>query len=191
MAAADSPLWQRLVDRYYPAGSPLRDIYMGHSESVARKALELARRSAPELDPAKVEAAAMVHDIGIFLTDAPSIECRGSEPYIRHGILGAALLRREGAPESWARVAERHTGAGMTAAEIEAQGLPLPHVDLLPQTRLERLVCYADKFFSKSGDRREKSFEAARRSVSRHGEASARRFDALAAEFEPDRAADS
>ena len=126
--------YQSLIDRYYPAGSPLRDIYMRHCRSVADEALTIARRKNLPLPEAMTEGAAMTHDIGIFLTSAPSIECRGTEPYIRHGILGAALLRREGAPEEWARVAERHTGAGLTAAEIASQHLPLPHEDLVPET---------------------------------------------------------
>ncbi len=50
----------------------------------------------------------MLHDIGIFLTDAPGIHCHGTAPYIAHGYLGADLLRRERYSEDVARVAERH-----------------------------------------------------------------------------------
>ena len=131
------------------------------------------------LAPEEVEAAAMLHDIGIFLTNAPGIECRGSEHYIRHGLLGAQILRKEGAPEWAARVAERHTGAGLTSDEIKAENLPLPEINLLPESLLEKLICYADKFFSKSGDMKEKTLESVRRSMLRHGPAANSRFEAL------------
>lgn len=172
-----------LIDKYYPAGTLLRDIYLRHCRSVAGLALQIAARKCPALDPALVEAAAMTHDIGIFRCDAPSIECHGDEPYIRHGIIGAALLRREGAPEEWARVAERHTGAGLTAEEISAQSLPLPAADFLPESELERLICYADKFYSKSGDMKLKPLAKVRASMARFGQASLDRFDALHREF--------
>ena len=49
-----------------------------------------------------------------------------------------------------ARVCERHTGAGLTKREIIEQELPLPQQDFLPETTEEKLICYADKFFSKT-----------------------------------------
>lgn len=175
--------WQSLINRYYPVGSPLRDIYLRHCGDVARKALEIAHAAGLTLDPREIEAAAMIHDIGIVATDAPSIHCHGELPYICHGVEGARMLRAAGAPESWARVAETHTGSGLTAAEIEAQQLPIPRVDFLPVTELEQLICLADKFYSKGGSGEEKSFERARQSVARHGEAAASRFDAMAHTF--------
>ncbi len=179
--------YQAIIDSHYPAGSHLRDIFMAHSRAVAALALDIAARLALPLSRAEIEAAAMLHDIGIFMTDAPSIGCNGREPYIAHGILGARLLRALGPEwEPYARVAERHTGSGLTAAEIEAQGLPLPARDLLPETLLEKLICYADKFYSKSGDMKRKEPAAIRASLTRKSEAAARRFDALAAIFDPE-----
>ena len=84
--------YQRIIDKYYPAGSPLRDIYMRHCRSVANLALDIARRKGLDLSPADIEAAAMLHDIGIVRTDAPGIHCHGSEPYLAHGRIGADLL---------------------------------------------------------------------------------------------------
>ena len=145
--------YQRIIDKYYPAGSPLRDIYMRHCRSVANLALDIARRKGLDLSPADIEAAAMLHDIGIVRTDAPGIHCHGSEPYLAHGRIGADLLRAEGAPEEYARVAERHTGAGLTPEDVARMSPMLPpDRSYMPQTLLERLVCYADKFYSKSGD---------------------------------------
>ena len=49
----------------------------------------------------------------------------------------------------------------------------------MPRTLLERLVCYADKFYSKSGDMERKSFDRVRASMARHGDGALRRFDEL------------
>ena len=165
-----------LIDKYYPEDNELRHILLNHSQSVARKALQIVS-SHPELhlDAQFVEEAAMLHDLGIFRTDAPGIQCFGSEPYICHGRLGAEILRKEGY-ERHARVCERHTGAGITCKEIIVQGLPLPHQDFLPETMEEKVICYADKFFSKTHLDREKSIEKAEKSLAKFGEDGVMRF---------------
>lgn len=175
--------YNEIINKYYPADTLRRAIYLKHCEAVASLAVEIAGRLALPLDPDEVRAAAMLHDIGIWLTDARGIGCEGSLPYISHGIVGASLLRAEGAPETWARVAERHTGAGITAAEVEAQKLPIPPADYMPETLLERLVCYADKFYSKSGDMARKPLDRVRSSMARISPETLARFDRLHAEF--------
>lgn len=169
-------MYERIIDKYYPGDTPLRRLLLRHSRDVAGLALSVCDRH-PELhlDRAFVEQGAMLHDIGIFLTDAPGIHCHGKDPYIRHGVDGAELLRGEGLPEL-ARVCERHTGAGITLAQIEAQGLPLPHRDFLPETMEEKVICYADKFFSKSHPERTKTVEQAARSLAKFGEDGVGRF---------------
>ena len=91
----------------------------------------------------------MLHDIGIIYCDAPKIYCNGTHKYIEHGYLGAELLRREGFPKH-ALVAERHTGTGITIEQIEREELPIPERDYCPQSLEEKIICYADKFYSKS-----------------------------------------
>ena len=151
--------YQAIIDKYYPEDNELRHILITHSQSVARKALQIVSYH-PELqlDAQFIEEAAMLHDLGIFMTDAPGIQCFGSQSYICHGRLGAEILRKEGY-ERHARVCERHTGAGITEAQIIAQNLPLPHQDFLPETMEEKVICYADKFFSKTHLDREKTIE--------------------------------
>ena len=85
---------QGLIDKYYPEANELRHILLTHSRSVADKALWIADRH-PELslDRDFLYEAAMLHDIGIFLTDADGIYCFGDKPYICHGYLGADLVR--------------------------------------------------------------------------------------------------
>lgn len=165
-----------IIDKYCKDNNELRDIIVNHSRAVAEKALAIADAH-PELglDRQFILEAAMIHDIGIVMTDAPGIKCFGTEPYIRHGICGAEIMRAEGYPHH-ARVCERHTGAGLSKAEIEAQNLPLPRVDLLPETLEEKVICYADKFFSKTRLDREKTIEQAERSVAKHGDEGLKRF---------------
>jgi len=117
----------------------------------------------------------MLHDIGIIRCDAPGIQCFGSEPYICHGRLGAEMLRKEGFPRH-ARVCERHTGAGITREQIINQHLPLPEQDFLPETMEEKVICYADKFFSKTHLDKEKTVEQAERSLAKFGEEGVLRF---------------
>ena len=166
-----------LIDKYYPENNELKRILVTHSRSVADKALAMAR-SHPELelDLQFVEEAAMLHDIGIFLTDAEDIFCFGTHPYICHGYLGAELVRREGFP-CHALVCERHTGAGISLQRIEEQSLPVPHREMIPLTLEEQIICFADKFLSKTHLEREKSVAKARKSIEKHGEEGVVRFD--------------
>ena len=146
-----------IIYKYYPADDALRRLLLKHSRQVADKALTVCERH-PELhlDRQLVYEGAMLHDVGIFLTDAPGIFCHGSEPYLLHGRLGAELMRKEGR-EDLARICERHTGTGLTAEDIRRQGLPLPLEDFRPETEAEKVICYADKFFSKSHPDAEKT----------------------------------
>lgn len=166
-----------LIDKYYPEENGLKHILLVHSRSVADKALAMAGKH-PELDldVLFVEEAAMLHDIGIFMTDAEGIQCFGKYPYICHGYLGAELLRKEGYPRH-ALVCERHTGAGITLRNIEEQQLPIPHREMVPVSLEEQLICFSDKFFSKTKLDKEKSIEKARKSVARFGEDGGLRFD--------------
>ena len=125
-----------IINKYYPADDELRRVLLQHSRQVADRCLQIVKkhRELP-VDVQFLEEAAMLHDIGIYQCDAPSIHCHGREPYIKHGPIGGDLLRQEGF-QRHARVAERHTGTGLPGYE--------------PETLEEQLVCYADKFFSKS-----------------------------------------
>ena len=176
--------YQQIIDKYYPAETPLRDIYMHHCRSVADKAIQLAHKHDLPLDSEDIEAAAMLHDIGIFLTDAAGIHCHGTEPYLTHGRLGADLLREEGVPEPLARIAERHTGTGLTPDDIAKLGKLLPpDRDYMPHTLLEKLICYADKFYSKNGDMKEKSLDRVLSSLSKFGPDAVARFKEMHAEL--------
>lgn len=168
--------YKAIIDKYYPEENELKHILVVHSQKVTEKALSIVDNH-PELgaDRQFVEEAAMLHDIGIFRCDAPGIQCFGSQPYICHGTIGAQIMREEGFPEH-ARVCERHTGAGLTKDEIVRQSLPIEPRDLLPETIEEQIVCYADKFFSKTKLETEKSVEKALKSIEKFGSNGAERF---------------
>ena len=176
-----------IIQRYYTPGNDDYRVLVLHSRQVADLAVTLSQRLIDKgvpIDSEFVEEAAMLHDIGMCKTDAPGIYCFGTEPYILHGIMGRRMLDGLGLYRH-GRVCERHTGAGITAAEIVAQNLPItPPRDLLPESLEEKVICYADKFFSKSRpDEPAKTIERARMSLAKFGGDTLQRFDEMLAMF--------
>lgn len=179
-----------ILSQYYNIGTPQWNILVEHSKAVAHLAVDIAEQH-PELGADKmfVYEGAMLHDIGICETFAPGIYCFGTADYICHGTQGAQMLRNLGL-EKHALVCERHTGAGITANEVAELKLPIPIADYTPQTIEEQIVCYADKFFSKTLKEpcnysnyeslwQQKTFERALKSVAKYGDAPRDRFMAM------------
>lgn len=162
--------YQAIIDKYYPADNELRRVLLKHSRQVADRCLQIVRKH-PELsvDAQFVEEAAMLHDIGIYQCNAPSIHCHGTEPYIKHGPIGGEMLREEGFPRH-ARVAERHTGTGLPGYE--------------PETLEEQIICYADKFYSKSSPDHVRSVQETADSLEKFGHAGVVKFLEWAKRFE-------
>lgn len=172
-----------LIEKYTAGNEPLARILLGHSSAVRDKALEIAEAKSLSVDKQFVAEAAMLHDIGVVYVDAPSIHCYGLQPYICHGVEGRRILEAEGLP-SHALVCERHTGSGISVAQIDGQQLPLPRRDMLPISLEEKLICYADKFYSKSRDLRQaKPVERIMEHMQAHGSEAYARFMALHALF--------
>lgn len=161
-----------ILSRYYEPGSELFRILVEHGRQVAEKARKAAEH-VPHLNPdlGFIHEAAMLHDIGIYLTHAPEIGCMGEAPYVCHGYLGRALLEQRGL-HAHALACERHVGIGITAREIKKRNLPLPVRDMVPVSIEEKIVCYADKFFSKNGNRTagEKTVDEILRGLEAHGQ---------------------
>lgn len=159
-----------------------REIMQVHCRAVYQKALQLAEESryADAIDYVFLEEAVMLHDYGIIGVDAPDIGCEGREPYIAHGVIGAEYLRSLDRKRyaRHARVCERHIGSGLTAKEIVSSSLPLPVKDFLPETLEEKLITYADNYFSKNPAHltEEKSFERVVKGMERFGEEPVRRL---------------
>jgi len=173
-----------IIEKYYEKGSKIYHILVDHSEQVKNKALEIAVNH-PEFqfDKQFIAEAAMLHDIGIFMCDAPRIHCHGPNSYIQHGCLGANLLRAEGLYKH-ALVCERHTGVGISLEMIIKEKLPLPHRNLLPVTYEEQVICYADKFFSKTRIGETISIQRIKTLLSKYGESGVLKFNAWHLMFE-------
>jgi uncharacterized protein len=168
-----------VINKYYGPGSKAHYFLVHHSRLVSRKAVEIGRRVghlAPDLT--FIEEAALLHDIGIFYTDAPRLGCFGHKDYLCHGYLGRELLEKEGLPHH-ALVCERHVGMGITLEEIRNNELPLPPRDMVPLSVEEKIVCLADKFFSKSNHDllHEKPLENVREMIAAYGRDKLEIFD--------------
>jgi len=116
---------------------------IAHCEAVEDIALRIARRC--RADIALVQAGALLHDIG-----------RCSTHELSHAVEGARIAKQLKLPEALCRIIERHVGAGITAKEAAAVGLP--RKDYTPQTLEEKIVAHADNLLS--GSRRTSIEEA-------------------------------
>ena len=169
----------KIIEKYYNPASKAYHYLLPHIAMVTEKARRIAKR-VKHLNPDLnfIEEAAMLHDIGIFLTNDPKIGCYGDKPYVCHGYLGREILEREGFPKH-ALVCERHIGVGITLEDIEEKELPLPKRDMIPLSVEEQIICFADKFFSKNSDflLKEKPLERVRKGISKYGKEKLRQFD--------------
>ena len=169
----------KIIQKYYQIDSKSYQFLVEHSKAVTKKAIEIAKK-VPQLNPDLkfIEEASMLHDIGIFLTNAPEIECFGKNHYICHGYLGREILEKEGFPKH-ALVCERHVGVGISIKDIEEQKLPIPKRDMLPISIEEQIICFADKFFSKNEDflSKEKSLDKIRNGLLKFGNNKTKIFD--------------
>jgi len=155
------------------------DLVHTHCEIVWALAAQLIEANRLTVDTGLVRAACLLHDIGVHLLDGA--------PYIRHGILGEALLTERGFPARLARFCAHHTGVGITREDIGKQALPLPPADYLADSGEERLLMYADKFHTKSTPPVFVTAVTAAARVREFGPAHTARFAALRAEFgDPD-----
>lgn len=160
-------------------------IVLEHSRHVADLALEVADCLAmAEEDRLFIEEGALLHDIGVCQVHAPGLGLHGEHPYIMHGVLGRAILEREGYPLH-ALVCERHIGVGLTCEDIIRQGLPLPHRQMCPQSLAEQIICFADLFYSKKPGRlgERKSIVQVRKKLLPFGEDKVAVFDGWLAKF--------
>jgi len=175
-----------IISDYYDRTSIAYKVLIHHGKQVAQKALDTAKK-VPYLNPDLkfINDAAMLHDIGIFLTNAPAFGCRGKHPYICHGYMGRNLLEKKGMLKL-ALVCERHVGVGITIEDIRHYNLPLPERNMEPLSIEEKIICYADKFFSKNHNltSKEKSVEEIKKSLFQYGHDKAAKFQSWIDLFE-------
>lgn len=109
---------------------------LSHSKTVRKLASRIAK-DIPNVDLKFIKIASLLHDIGRF-------KCPPGKNSIQHGIVGAEILKKEGLAK-YAKVAERHIGAGITKQDIKKQKLNLPLRDYVPKTKEEKIIAHADK----------------------------------------------
>ena len=178
----------KIIEKYYDKESVTFKYLVTHSKKVTSKALKIANNLVKNhnliLDLKFIEEAAMLHDIGVKFCDVPSIGCNGREKYIKHGVLGSRLLKKEGLLKH-AFVCERHIGTGLTKEEIIKNGFSLPKKNTLPISIEEKIICLADCFYSKKPElvNKELSLEQIRERLKKNGSASVDRFNKLLKEL--------
>ncbi|MGA4687615.1 MULTISPECIES: HD domain-containing protein [Micromonospora] len=184
-AVPSDTLIRALHERFAPSRAALRLVWT-HCRIVCDIAEQLLDSSGVDADAAVVRAGSLLHDIGVYrlYDSAGRLDERN---YVRHGVLGHSLAREAGLPEVIARFCSRHTGVGITPADVRRQGLPIPAADYTAGTVEEHLVMYADKFHSKTTPPAFVSAASYAVAVRRFGAEKADRFAALVERFgEPD-----
>ena len=122
------------MKKYAPSEESFKMVYL-HSKAVQRAALRIAEK-VKGIDIEFIKAASLLHDIG-------RLKVGVGKKSILHGVEGAEILRKEGL-RAYAKVAERHLGAGISKEDIKKQGLPLPLKDYMPKTKEEKIIAHAD-----------------------------------------------
>ncbi|MBW6440505.1 HD domain-containing protein [Patescibacteria group bacterium] len=126
------------------------NVVLNHSLVVLAKSFEIIARKnlSSNINADLIVSGCLLHDIGTFefMKSIHKLQI----DYLRHGIIGGEILRSEGLNKE-ALIAERHIGSGLSKEYIIKKNLPLPKRDFLPITLEQKLICYADKFHSKSG----------------------------------------
>ena len=168
-----------IVELYAP-GSKAYHILIQHGQQVAHKAVAVAKKI-PHLKPDLdfIKEAAMLHDIGIFMTNSPELGCTGEYPYVCHGYLGRKILENRQLP-AHALVCERHVGVGITLEDVRHLSFPEQR-EMVPVSTEEQIVCYADKFFSKNGKTaaKEKSVEEIKCGLELYGHDKILKYDKI------------
>ena len=105
-----------------------------HELAVMREARDIAHNiTKSPVNSKLVKIGALIHDIGRIQTHT-----------LAHGPFGGDIIRQAGLPEELARIAERHSMAGLSPKE--AKRFDLPNRNYIPQTLEEKIVCLADKY---------------------------------------------
>jgi uncharacterized protein len=162
----------RIIHRYIPPRSFVYRVYVPHVSLVTAKALKIARcLGLAHEQLIFIEEAAMLHDIGIVKVKRYSLSSNSNLPYICHAPEGRKILESKGLP-THALVAERHIGVGISKDEIIEYQYPLPHRDLIPESIEEKIISWADLFFSKTPEKLwiEKPLDDVEKKVARYGE---------------------
>jgi uncharacterized protein len=151
----------KIINKYYNPQSTEYQVLIIHSTLVAKKSLEIAdlfsQRTKENISKSFIYEAALLHDLGFNFPGELKNREKFVGCYITHGYYGAEILRKEKLPKH-AQVAENHVGLGLSREEIINNKWPLPLKDYYPETIAEKIIAYADLFYSKGVKKTEDLF---------------------------------
>jgi len=147
------PTQQQILDlhkKYAPNSKEFATVFT-HCEIVSDIALWCASNINEEIDKELLKTAALLHDIGSYpFLAAEKASDDHKKCYPQHAILGAKILGDEGLDSSISKLVETHILLGLTKEEIISGGWLLPARNYEPTSIEGRILCYADRFHSKT-----------------------------------------
>lgn len=180
----------KIIRKHYKPGTKSYYFLTTHGKQVMKKSIKIAKNvKHPHPNLKFIKEAAMLHDIGIFQINAPDIGCHGKYHYLYHGYLGRKILDKENLHKH-ALVCERHIGVGLTLKDIikinKKYKTNLPLRNMMPLTIEEKIITYADKFFTKHPmiHLKERKIKIARKNVGKYGKDKVKIFDEWVKLFE-------
>lgn len=144
------------IHKKYASSDLMLDLVWTHCNIVADIALNLITKNNLDQNvyiPGVVLQSALMHDIGVYVCEGfewLSDEIPPHKPYIQHTVAGAWILQQEGFGEEVVKSAHSHAGVGISRDDIKNFVLHLPDEDYTPVSPIQRLICYAGKFHSKT-----------------------------------------
>lgn len=171
------------LHRKYASSPAAFDLVWVHCQVVLDIANQLMSRSAISVDRDIIRVGCMLHDIGVYQLIGDDAKVKPGSEYMRHGVVGAAILQDEGLPEVLQNICLHHTGMGLSKHDVVDQHLPLPVADYLAETDEELFIMYCDKFHSKTLPPQFNTFESYQKHVAQFGANKALKFDDMANKF--------
>lgn len=143
------------IERFHHKYAPNDKVYnlvYGHCQIVSEISLWCADNIAHEtkIDKKLLQAACLLHDVGsyaFFDNDGNNLNDR---LYPQHAILGAKILEDEGVDNRITSIVATHVLLGLTKKEIIETPWYLPERGYEPNSVEGQLLCYADRFHSKT-----------------------------------------
>lgn len=140
------------LHRKYAPNDEAYDLVYGHCQIVNELALWCADRIKEKqpIDRGLLSSAALLHDIGTYVFFAQENNTGRNSLYAQHAILGAKIIADEGIDSQIVQIVETHVLLGLSKQEIIEKPWPLPARDYIPRNIEGEILCYADRFHTKS-----------------------------------------
>jgi uncharacterized protein len=139
------------LHRKYAPNDRVYELVYGHCQVVNEIAQWCAEniRGKENVDIELLTTAALLHDIGTYISFNEEGKIENKRLYPLHAILSAKIIADEGIDANVASIVETHVLLGLSKQEIIEQPWPLPARDYTPSSIEGELLCCADRFHSK------------------------------------------